>query len=259
MTTQATESRALDGYIELAVPPGLFDVMAPEDEDEAAVVFADVFRRMAPKADEEQVDALVEGIMMWRRSLVGQGLVLHGLVAVPAGYEVDGETLETPAHWHILAGVVEVPVAGELDAGEVGARYFAQQLSEEHTYTENFDTRMGWGVGIVTTVPLRPVDQIAPEVAEGFREATGTEGVTAQPLPPRLGFAGALAAPRNSDKGLLVAGFCLDSERAAQMGMLVAVIAGQSMIHLDGHIEVADVADETPHPKTTPHPEEDGR
>ncbi|KHL11252.1 hypothetical protein CLV56_3071 [Mumia flava] len=221
---------ALRGTLDLSVPEDLFDVMVPEDPEEARAVFRDLFSRMFPRAGAHDLGVLTDGLLAWRRRLRDSGVVLHGIVALPAS-----ETGATPAHWHFFAGVVDVPEAGELDAGVVAARYLGDQLEPDRAYTEAYETDMGWGVGVITEVPLQPGD-LPPDL----RAAAGAGEPTA--LPPVLGLAAAIAAAPDSRHGLLVVGLCLDVERTLEMAAVVASVAGTSVVH----VEESGAVDGTP-------------
>lgn len=217
-----TAPHALSGSVDLFVPEDLFDLLAPDDRDEALEEFCGLFSRMFPRAGEEDVANLAGGILRWRDRLLAAGTLLHGLVAVPPE---DGEP---PAHWHVFAGVVDVPRTGELDTGSLLSRLVGRRVGEESGYTESYPTRMGWGAGLITQVAPQP----DPEVMGRAAPDTGMDADRAGGgLPPVLGLAAGLAGPHGGDHGLLVVGLCLDVERLLDMAAIVAVIAGESMIH----------------------------
>ncbi|RLV55869.1 hypothetical protein D9V41_08140 [Aeromicrobium phragmitis] len=198
------------GTAELYVPEGMFDLLAPDSDAEARSSFVDVFAQMLPRATAADLETLTDGLMTWRRRLLNDGMLMHAVVAVPAGH-----LAETPVHWHILVGPVRVPEAGELNAGEVVARYLGQSFDPASTYTESFATRLGWGAGLITRTPFP------------FQ----VEGPSAAQLPPVVGLSAAVTAPQHGTQGLLVVGVAFDVERTEDMARLVAVIAGQSVVH----------------------------
>lgn len=212
-----SDTATLSGAVDLKVPHDLVDLLAPESDDDARVMFDGLFAEMVPRADDHDRGVLVDGLLAWRRSLLDEGLIMHGVVLAPA--DPDDPDLQTPVHWHLLAGVVDIGRAGEIDAGEVGARFLGQELGPDRAYTESFDTDMGWGVGLITEVPVTPP------------AATGDSAPAA--LPSLFGLAAGLSAPRDSRYGLLVIGLCLDLERTLEMAAIVAMIAGCSIIRTD--------------------------
>lgn len=206
---------ALRGSVDLVLPPDLFDVMAPEDPGSALAFYRALFAELLPRATESDRTVLAEGMLAWRARLLADGVLLHGLVAVP-----DAQAGGTAAHWHLMAGVVEVPDDPDLDTAALAARLLGDDALGPHVYTESFDTEMGWGLGVITQAPLA-----SPE------GPGGTDGGT--PLPAALGLAAGLSAPIGGDRGLLVVGICLDTDRTLELASLVALVAGSSVIRLD--------------------------
>lgn len=198
----------IDGTIDLFLPTDLVDLAQPGDEDAARGSYEDLARQVFPTMEPAARGQLVDALMGWRTLLADRGVVLHGLVSVPA----DGDV--AAANWHLLAGVVDVPEAGELDAGVVCERYLRQKVDPDRVYTESFATDMGWGVGVITEVDVVPPPELLPLFS----------------VPPRVGLAAALAAPPDSELGLLVLGFAFELEHHLEMAGVVAAIAGRSRL-----------------------------
>ena len=213
--------------IRLALPGEILDLLESPDDASARAHFETTVAELFPSLDTDRRRLMVEGLMGWRANALGRGQLMQGFVALPAGATHDGTTFDSQVVWQVIAGVVPVPVTGEVDAGEIVSRYLGQQVDPATAYVESFPTRMGWGAGLLTTVPL-------------LSDPDQTVGLAERGFPGRLGIALAVAAPVDAPYGLLVIGLCLDGETTVDLGSMVAYIAGQS--------ELADapVLEETP-------------
>ena len=205
----------LTGTHELFVPADMFNVLAPDDVDEAKVVFADLFREMFPSINAGDLANLVDGILQWRTDLVGSGVLFHGIVALPEGYKIAGEAVGA-TNWQVFAGITPVPVHDEIDAGVLAAKVFADQYPGETTYTESFPSTMGWGAGMITELPLPRPDAINPNLPDDF--------------PTTVALAGTLSGAHGSPYGLAVFGFALDVQQKHELAAVVAAIGGRSVI-----------------------------
>ncbi|MET7810085.1 hypothetical protein ABZT26_04415 [Streptomyces sp. NPDC005395] len=203
------------GSVLLYAPTDWFDLLADGDDEEAARTrCSDLISRSYPHKAAGSRQAYTDALMAWRRVLLAQGVITHGVVAVP-----EGEYGR--AVWQISAGVVEVAeVNQDVDLGEVLARHFGQELRGRQVYTESFPTEMGIGMGIISQPELLSADR-----TELFPEpATAGAG---RPL-AKLGLAVCLACPPGGGRGLMVVGTCLDAEQVLSMASIVALIAGKS-------------------------------
>lgn len=214
MTTEPTPAVETSGTYQLLVPNDMFNVLAPEDPDEARTVFADLFSEMFPSIDRGDLEDLVDGILEWRNRLLSDGIIFHGLVAMPAGFEYERHVFGA-AHWHVFAGITEVPVHEEIDSGAIVARLFDQQFDGD-AYTESFPTEMGWGAGLITEMPVpRPA---------------AVETVPPPGMPTSFAVAAAVSGVHGQDRGLFVIGMAVDIEQKHEMAAVVALIAGKSII-----------------------------
>lgn len=207
-------SRTFDGTYELLVPTGLFNVLEPEDRDEASAAFSELFTRTFPSIVPAELEMLVDGILQWRDILLDQGIIFHGVVGVPAGYEFEGHVYGD-VHWHVLAGVVEVPAYEELDAGAMISRIFGHQFTEPGTHLESFETAMGWGAGLITEIGTLPVAHPVNDVID---------------LPATFAVSAVLSGAHGSDRALLVLGLATDIEQKHEMAALVGYMGGKSTI-----------------------------
>ncbi|MFE0182298.1 hypothetical protein [Streptomyces olivaceus] len=203
------------GSVLLYAPTDWFDLLADGDDEEAARTrCVDVINRSYPHKAAGPRQAYADALMAWRQVLLSQGVIAHGVVAVP-----EGEYGR--AVWQISAGVVEVStVHQDVDLGEVLARHFGQELRGRQVYTESFPTEMGIGMGVISQPELISVNR-----TELFPEPR-TAGST-RPL-AKLGLAVCLACPPGGGRGLMVVGTCLDAEQVLSMASVVALIAGKS-------------------------------
>ncbi|KOX45199.1 MULTISPECIES: hypothetical protein [Streptomyces] len=204
------------GSVLLYAPTDWFDLLADGDDEEAARTrCSDLINRSYSHKAAGSRQAYTDALMAWRRVLLAQGVITHGVVAVP-----EGEYGR--AVWQISAGVVEVATVNQdVDLGEVLARHFGQELRGRQVYTESFPTEMGIGMGIISQPELFSADrtELFPEPA--------TAGA-ARPL-AKLGLAVCLACPPGGGRGLMVVGTCLDAEQVLSMASIVALIAGKSI------------------------------
>lgn len=203
-----------DGTYELLVPTDLFNVLEPADRDAAEAAFSTLFSRIFPSIVPSELDMLVDGILRWRDLLLDRGIIFHGVVGVPAGYEYEGHVYGV-AHWHIIAGVVEVPSYDELDAGAMLTRILGHEFTAPGTHTESFETTMGWGAGLITEIETIPGDATRPDVL---------------PLPSSMALAAVLSGAHGSDRALLVLGLAADVEQKHEMAAVVALMGGTSTI-----------------------------
>jgi hypothetical protein len=211
-------TQTFDGTYELLVPTGLFNVLEPDDRDEAAAAFEALFTQMFPSIVPTELDMLVDGILRWRDLLLDRGIIFHGVVGVPAGYEYDGHVYGE-ANWHIFAGVVEVSPHREFDAGAIGARIFGQHFDTPGTHTESFETVMGWGAGLITEIDTVPGPATRPDVL---------------PLPSQIAVAAVMSGAHGSDRALLVVGLAADVEQKHEMAAVVGLMGGKSTITIGG-------------------------
>jgi hypothetical protein len=207
----------LPGSVRLALPGEVLDLLESPDEESARVHFRSTVADLFPGLDAEDRELMVRGLLGWREKALGRGQLMQGFVALPAGATDGDVTFESQVVWQVIAGVVEVPRTGDIDAGEIVSRYLGQQVDPETAYVESFPTRMGWGAGLLTTVPLLPSPARADDLA-------------ARGFPGRLGLALAVSARVDAAYGLLVIGLCLDGETTVDLGSLVAYVAGQSVM-----------------------------
>ncbi|MFE0799033.1 hypothetical protein [Streptomyces sp. NPDC058812] len=109
------------GSVLLYAPTDWFDLLADgHDEEAARARCADLINRSYPHKAIGLRQAYTDALTAWRRVLLNQGVITHGVVAVP-----EGEYGR--AVWQISAGVVEVPAANQdVNLGEVLARHFAK-------------------------------------------------------------------------------------------------------------------------------------
>ncbi|CAL9543659.1 hypothetical protein [Streptomyces sp. enrichment culture] len=203
------------GSVQLYAPTDWFDLLADGDDEEAARTrCADLINRSYPHKAAGPRQEYTDALMAWRRVLLAQGVITHGVVAVP-----EGEYGR--AVWQISAGVVDVgPSNQDVDLGEVLARHFGQELRGRQVYTESFPTAMGIGMGIISQPELLSADR-----TELFPDPPAAR--TARPL-AKLGLAVCLACPPGGGRGLMVVGTCLDAEQVLAMASIVALIAGKS-------------------------------
>lgn len=213
------------GTYDLLVPTDMFNVMVPPERDQAEIAFRDLFARMFPSAGSAELDILSDGLLRWREALLERGVIFHGVVAAPAGFEYEGHVYGE-AHWHVLAGVTPVPVHDDdIDPGAVAARALAADYDDDTTYSESFETRMGWGAGVITELTLSTI------TATPGRK--GPTGVPTDAVPDRIALALGMAGRHGSDHALFVAGLAFDVEQKHEMAAVVALMTGQSSIDVE--------------------------
>lgn len=218
-------TQTFDGTYELLVPTGMFNVLEPEDRDEATTAFTDLFTRMFPSIVPSELEMLVDGILRWRDILLDQGIIFHGVVGLDAGQEIEGHVFGA-VHWHVFAGVVEVPAYQELDAGSMISRILGHQFTTPGTHLEAFETVMGWGAGLITEIGTLPVAHPANDVIA---------------LPAQIAVSAVLSGAHGSDRALLVVGLVADVEQKHEMAALVGYMGGKSTITVDAQPEVTEI------------------
>lgn len=246
------------GTASVVLPGDMFNLMAPAGPAEARAKFAEMFTEMFPHGTQEQRAVLTEGLLAWREMLFEHGFLTHAIVSVPVPEDGGG-----PAHWQVLVGGVEVPTHGQIDVGAVLGQSLAVDLAHPDTYVEHFTTDHGWGVGVVTRIAAAGVGAAErgthpppPEEAQSDDDA-GRTAETPAPgyaaardelgnafdglsrsfgdLPgagSELGLTATLTADHGAPYGLLVLGFCLDTERLLDLAAVVGVIAHESRLDL---------------------------
>jgi hypothetical protein len=207
-------STRIDAQARLALPEGLFEVTAAGDDADVRRGLGEMYQQMMPRLQPEDRDTLVEGLMAWRARLEEHGVVSHGVVNIPTGTVVDGESIGTPVHWHLLTAVVHLPGLDELHGGEVLHRMVAGEFDPEYYYDESFTTAQGWGYGVVTSLPVTPPAGVAADVLPVFEVLGVSAALTADP----------------DGLGLLTIGLAFDAERTVQMASLVAGIISSSTV-----------------------------
>ena len=211
-----SSARPLAGAVDLVVPDDMFDLLAPEDDAAARERIADLVARTFPRMDEAARGSMTDALMSWRAMMRAQGVVYHGLTTVPAEQSPTAQAV----HWHVLAGVVDVPAHDVVDVATVVSRHLGQQVSEERSYVERFETTMGWGVGLITEVDL-------------LQQGADTPGHV-------VGLTAALSAPHGDTRGLLVVGLCVDLQSHLQMSAVIAAIAARSVVRAEAPLPPAD-------------------
>lgn len=221
MSTPTAAPADFLGEIELFVPTDWFDLLEDGWDDEAARArIEDLVRRSYPQHDAELRADFVQAMMLWRRTLLDQGVLLDGLVAVPP--EETGT--EHGATWQIMAGVVDLPtIDPDIDLAEVVVRLLGSRPDAATAYMETYTTEMGLGFGLLDR-PVLGRDGTMSVPGSGVAPPQDESEVIAQ-----IGLAVALACPPGGGRGLLVVGNCLDSTQVYGLGALVAVIAGRSV------------------------------
>ena len=221
MSTPAAAPAESLGEVQLFVPTDWFDLLQDGWDDEAARArVEDVVRRSYPRHDAAVRADFVQAMMLWRRTLLDQGVILDGLIAVPP--EETGD--EHGATWQVMAGVVDLPaVAPDIDLAEVVLRLLGGRPDASTAYMESYPTAMGLGFGLLDRpVLLRDGSMSVP--GSGVAPPEDESEVVA-----RIGLAVALACPPGGGRGLLVVGNCFDASQLYGLGALVAVVAGRSV------------------------------
>jgi hypothetical protein len=204
--------RAL-GVVDLYAPQDWFDVLA-DDNEPTGEHFADLVARTCPQASREVQGAMVQSMLAWRAALRDQGALAHGVVSAP--HPAGGH-----AAWHVLAGVVDLPEAQDVDLAAVLVRQMEHDLDPEASWVESFETDMGLGVGFLAQPGISPDITLLA----GMPTPVGAEAA-----PVRFGLAAALACPPTGGFGLLVVGACVDPGHVLELAAVVAIIAGRSTI-----------------------------
>lgn len=212
-----------DATVELRLPADFHDLLAPADPTQARVELDVLFRRMLPTASAAQIAAAVDGMMRWRELLTTAHVLVHGFVGVPAG-----EHSPVPVHWHVLAAAIEVPAPDELDVGALFARVLGQRWDDATTYVESFESRMGWGVGVLGSFRPRLPEGIEPLLAGLGRQ--GTPGGPVHPGIDQVGVAATITGAHGSPVALGVLGICLDPSQVLELGGLVTAIGAGAVI-----------------------------
>lgn len=206
----------LAGSVDLAVPEDMFDLIAPDDDGAARDKIADLVGRVFPRMKDAAQASMTDAVMSWRAMMREQGVVYHGLATVPAEQSPTAQAV----HWHVLAGVVDLPAHDTVDMATLLSRHLGQQLTEDRAYVERFDTTMGWGVGLITEVDLVQQDDAEPAHV--------------------VGLSAAVSAPHGGTRGLLVVGLCLDLHSHLQMSAVVAAMAAASVVRAEDDLVAAD-------------------
>lgn len=212
-----------DAKVDLLLPPDFYDLLHPADPVQARTELDVLFRRMLPTASAEQIAAAVDGMMRWRELLTSAHVLVHGFVGVPAG-----EHTPVPVHWHVLVAALEVPTPDELDVGTLFARVLGQRWDETRTYVEPFESRMGWGVGVLGSFTPQLPEGIGPLVA-----GLGGHAVAGGPAHAEVGEVGVAATitgAHGSSVALGVLGVCIDPDQVLELGGLVTAIGAGSVL-----------------------------
>lgn len=205
------------GQVALYVPNDWFDLLT-DGEDTAAIrrYFREMIDRSYPHEGCHVRKDFTEALLFWRASLLRQGMITQGIVAVPE--DVDNG----PATWQISAGVVEVPaVSDDLNITALMERQLGSELQDREVYLESFPTEMGLGFGVISQPEYShdgTFDAFPP-----LRDPRPRTSDT-----PRIGQAIVLATPSGGGLGLLVIGYCLDPEQTLALAAVVATIGGKS-------------------------------
>ncbi len=217
---------AADARVDLLLPPDFHDLLQPEDPIQARVEVDTLLRRLLPAMPDPHLASAVEGMMRWRAQLQAAHVLLHGVVAVPAG-----EHSPVPVHWHVLAAALEVPAPEELDVGVLFSRAVGQRLDTTRAHVESFPSRMGWGVGVLTSFVPRLPEAIAPLAAAlGSAGSRVTVGAPALPGGGEVGVAATVTGRHGSGLALGVLGICLDPDQVLELGALVTTIGAGSVL-----------------------------
>jgi hypothetical protein len=197
-----------EGAVELCLPTDWCEILDDDDDDARAHVEG-VIRKTWPACPEHLRAGSVELLLRWREDLHARGAVSHGLVSASTA---DG----APVRWHVLTGVVPLPVASDVDLTSVLTR-LVTTTGQDLLHVERFDTGMGLGFGLIAQ----------PEVAA---PELGTVPVAPTAGRGRLGAAAALSYTPGTGFGLLVIGMSVAPDQVLELAALVAVIAGRSRL-----------------------------
>ncbi|MBW1601185.1 hypothetical protein JJV70_03515 [Streptomyces sp. JJ66] len=213
------------GVINLYAPTDWFDLLVDGDDVQAAYDrCADLIDQSYPHQDAAFRASLTEALMAWRETIMQQGIIMSGFLAVPDSEHGD-------AAWQVTAGVVATPpIHRDVDLVEVVLRQFGGELGDKkEVYVELFETEIGLGVGIMSQPRFSPSGELVlfPPLAES---STGGATATFNHVDSwtKLGLAAVLSCPPEGGKGLLVIGNCLDPEQVLPLGAIVTLIGGKS-------------------------------
>jgi len=239
------------GEAEIFVPGDMLNLMGETDPAAARAQFRDVFRRIYPRATDEQVDGLAAGLLLHRDRLFTQGVLFQGVVSVPPE-EADGQA----ASWQFFAGAVPVTdLPPAVDPMALVGRSLGLAVDAERTYTETFPTAMGQGVGAVTVVDALTTEESepAPEGSSPGSDESASEREAEQEAGQRaaadlqaqlrrlrreigvagldgLGLAVLLSRDPAQSRALLVIGVAFDYQRVLEMAALATQIAAHSVL-----------------------------
>jgi hypothetical protein len=191
----------------LELPADWFNILEDQDDIVAArrryeSVLQRIFPTMEPQAREQGVEAL----LAWRETIWNAGFLTHGIMTAPPTDDSG------PLLWQILITLVKLPdLHQEINPGAMLARLMNQK-AEDALHVEHFETRLGFGAGLVSLTPL------APRLRQPQNPYTMS------------GSAAAISCPRGGGWSILVMGISYDPDQAAQLGWLVGQIAGHSTL-----------------------------
>lgn len=221
--SDAATAAGLD--IEVPVPGDWLDLLEGS-EDEARERFTELVTDGNPRASAEQRDAVVGGMLDWRRFLLDQGAAMHGVVHAP---HPDGGH----ATWQVLGAVMPMPTAGEVDLAELVSRVLGSRIDPDASVVETFETDLGTGVGLIAQPEIQPTADLPPELSALGVMPAG---------PVRVGLAVAMAFPHTGGFGFLVMGMSVDPNQVLEVAAITAVIAGRARRPKDGFDDGADAA-----------------
>lgn len=198
--------------VDLFVPGDWFDVLADDTAEAARKRFADLVDQSYPQADSNQREVFVQVLIDWREFMLEAGALVHGLVSAPTS---DGGH----ASWQVLVGGTEVPDSGEVDLATLITRVLGQELDQQATVVETFETDLGSGVGVIAQPEIAPPTGLPAEIA--------ALGVAATE-PVRVGLAACLSFPPRGGLGVLAVGMAFDPNQVLELAAITAVIAGRA-------------------------------
>ncbi len=208
------------GRVALYTPEDWFDLLA-DGEDTAAIHrrFQELIDHSYPHESSHVRRNFTDALLYWRTSMLRQGIIAQGVVAVPEDNE------NGPATWQINVGVVDVPsTSDDLNITAVMERQLASELQDRDVYLESFPTEIGLGFGVISQPRFSPdstFDAFPP-----LRDPSTSALQSPERL--RIGQAVVLATPPGGGLGLLVIGHCLDPEQVLPLAAVVAIIGGKS-------------------------------
>jgi hypothetical protein len=202
----------------LWLPRDWFNFLADGPQADAARLrYEELVEKLFPKIPNESRHAVVKGLMRWRDRMWSRGFLVHGVISIPD----EKDPSKTHAFWQIVLATMKMPQTNpELSPGALLGRVIGQSELSYSTHVENFETKLGLGMGFIGRPPLHPPGNAAIT-------CNGSE-------PPKYGMAAAVSCAPGADYGLAVVGVCLDPEQDRQLAMLVALIAGNSTLVTDG-------------------------